>query len=81
MRRVLVSAIVVVSLVTSGSPALADSTANGHNCAGSFSSSVTPEFVAGGAFGADVASQAQAGTRDDGIQALVDAFANCGAAH
>jgi hypothetical protein len=78
MRRVFTIVFTIGMLLAGESAALADATANAHNCGGAFSSSVTPAFVAGGDFGQAVAGSAQAGTRDDAIQVLVDALANCG---
>ncbi len=78
--RLVTTFVVAVACAVGAGRALADAEQNPHNCAGSFSSAVTPEFTAGGGFGAATAASAQAGTRDDAILGLVDALANCGSA-
>ncbi len=72
-------AAVAASLLTA-TPAAADTTPNGHNCAGALRSSFAPEFVAEppGVFGEIASTQAKNGVRGEFVTSRVELIANCG---
>lgn len=60
--------------------ALADAPANENNCAGSFVSGLTPDFVSGdpGSFGEAKSQEAQTGTVGQTERVLTGQLASCG---